>query len=231
MSVCQHSVVHRSMGTGAHGSDRSSHSPQAAATLARFRHTQHDNNARAAAQTRTRSNACTPAMVVPPGEHTASLSAPGCWPVEVTMAADPFTTWQASCMARARGRPATVDGTAAATPAKWNHSRYSACCAGAVRLRTTRQDSDCAANVCSAVAGRRWLTCTHASVCQRFNGHEHKRWAAASESCDGCSIKGQGLGGPFCQHKMAHITQASDTRRRSRLTIHLALGDLHTVPK
>ena len=172
-----------------HGSDRSSHSPQAAATLARFRHTQQDNHARAVAQTRTRSSACTPAMVVPPGEHTASLSAPGCCPVEVTMAADPFTTWQASCIARARGRPATVDGTAAATPAEMeSFTLLGLLCGGSTFAhRTTRQDSDCAANVCGAVAGRRWLTCTHASVCQRFNGHEHKRGTAASESCDGCS--------------------------------------------
>ena len=52
------------------------------------------------------SNASTPAIVVPPGDVTPSLSSPGCFPVCSTISAAPFTVWAASWVATFLGRPA-----------------------------------------------------------------------------------------------------------------------------
>ena len=38
----------------------------------------------------------TPRMVVPPGEHTASFMAPGCWPVARWSFPVPASIWAAS---------------------------------------------------------------------------------------------------------------------------------------
>ena len=51
------------------------------------------------------SSACRPAIVVPPGLATRSLSTPGCSPVSSTISAPPSTVCAASCVAMPRGRP------------------------------------------------------------------------------------------------------------------------------
>src|SRR6058998_1582576 len=51
------------------------------------------------------SSAAIPAMVVPPGELTMSLSAPGCSPVSRRSFAAPSTVWVARVIAVARSRP------------------------------------------------------------------------------------------------------------------------------
>ena len=52
-----------------------------------------------------------PAIVVPPGEVTISLSCPGCLPVSSTILALPRTVWAASVWATSRGRPAAAWGS------------------------------------------------------------------------------------------------------------------------
>ena len=58
-----------------------------------------------APRTPPRSRACRPAMVVPPGLVTWSLSTPGCRPVSSTIRAAPRTVCAASIVAMSRGRP------------------------------------------------------------------------------------------------------------------------------
>src|SRR5262249_42849001 len=58
-----------------------------------------------AARTPPRSRACSPAMVVPPGLATASLSAPACSPVSSTILAEPSTVCAARAVATSRGSP------------------------------------------------------------------------------------------------------------------------------
>jgi len=47
-------------------------------------------------------------MVVPPGEVTASLSWPGCFPDSRTIFALPYTVWAARVWAIGRGKPAWI---------------------------------------------------------------------------------------------------------------------------
>lgn len=61
------------------------------------------------------SKASIPAIVVPPGLATWSLSTPGCSPVSCTMVAAPLTVCVASCMAMFRGRPARTPPSARAS--------------------------------------------------------------------------------------------------------------------
>src|SRR5512147_333246 len=66
------------------------------------------------------SRAAMPAMVVPPGDDTISLSAPGCSPVSASRRAAPSTVWVASVIAVARSRPiftppSASDSTTSAT--------------------------------------------------------------------------------------------------------------------
>mmetsp|Transcript_23867 Transcript_23867/g.61275 ORF Transcript_23867/g.61275 Transcript_23867/m.61275 type:complete len:223 (-) Transcript_23867:437-1105(-) len=61
---------------------------------------------------------CTPAIVVPAGEHTASLSCPGCLPVSTTILAEPITVCAASCREISRGRPAATPPSASASMAR-----------------------------------------------------------------------------------------------------------------
>ena len=49
----------------------------------------------AAARNPRASRARTPWMVEPPGEHTASFRAPGCFPLSSTIRAAPSTIWAA----------------------------------------------------------------------------------------------------------------------------------------
>mmetsp|Transcript_30273 Transcript_30273/g.81370 ORF Transcript_30273/g.81370 Transcript_30273/m.81370 type:complete len:215 (+) Transcript_30273:420-1064(+) len=65
------------------------------------------------------SRACTPAMVVPPGLVTWSLSSPGCLPVSRTMVAAPRTVFAASCVATGRGSPALTPPSLSASM-NWN---------------------------------------------------------------------------------------------------------------
>src|SRR5438105_1593187 len=58
-----------------------------------------------AARTLPRSRVCSPAMVVPPGLATMSLSTPGCDPVSSTILAAPRTVCAASAVATSRGKP------------------------------------------------------------------------------------------------------------------------------
>ena len=54
-------------------------------------------------------------MVLPPGLHTASLRAPGCWPLSSTILALPNTIWAAYSCALARGRPQATPPSASAS--------------------------------------------------------------------------------------------------------------------
>src|SRR5678816_2081102 len=61
------------------------------------------------------SRAAMPAMVVPPGEATMSLSCPGCMPVSKMSLAEPSTVCVASVMAVARSSPILTPPSASAS--------------------------------------------------------------------------------------------------------------------
>ena len=61
------------------------------------------------------SRAFTPSIVEPAGEHTASLSSPGCFPVSSCSLADPSSIWEARAVAVLLGRPQATPPSASAS--------------------------------------------------------------------------------------------------------------------
>src|SRR5207245_2190286 len=61
------------------------------------------------------SSVCNPAMAVPPGLVTPSLSMPGCWPLSMSSLALPSTVCAASCMEARRESPTFTPASASAS--------------------------------------------------------------------------------------------------------------------